>query len=210
MTIGFSLGGLMLILFAAALIFRHRSRRIREGTSLKSPISAFSREPPQRHREDLVMSGSHLPWQASICAGSPSQGFSRSTFSDQQSHCLSPSSASDLGSGAPTLVPLRREYQPLHIHVTKSRDDLRALRQREIDQRLQNVQQEMYNLTLRQSMQGGHSTTTSNFGRSETEDEMVTMREQIRQLKTQIEQLQAERSSDWAQGLSDEPPPAYN
>jgi hypothetical protein len=198
----------MLILVAAALIFRHRSRRAREGKAPKSPISAFSREPPQRHREDLAMSGSLLPWQASICAGSPSQGFSPSTFSDQQSHCRSPSS--DLGSGAATLVPLRREYQPLHIHVTKSRDDLRAVRQREIDQRLQNVQQEMYNLTSRQSMRGGHSSTTSNFGRSETEDEMVTMREQIRQLKTQIEQLQGERSSDWAQGLSDEPPPAYN
>ena len=207
MIIGPILGGLALILFVVALILRRRSRR-REGKAPKPPISAFSREPPQPYREDLAMSGSHLRPQASVCAGSPNQGFPPSAFSDQQSHFRSLSS--DLGSETATLMPFRREYQPLHIHATKSRDDLRAVRQREINQRLENVQQEMYNLTLRQSVQGGHGSSTSNVGRSETEDEMVTMRDQIRQLTTQIEQLQAERSSDWAQGLSDEPPPAYN
>ena len=199
MIIGFVLGGVILSLFAAALILRRRSRR--EGKATELPINAFSREPP---REDLAMSGSRLQ-----CTGSPSQGISPSRFSDQQSHFRSPSGSSDLGSEAATLMPLRREYQPMHMHTTKSRDDLRAVRQMEIDQRLRNVQQEMYNLTLRQSMQGGHGSSTSNFGRSETEDEMVTMREQIRHLTSQIEQLQSERTSDWAQGLSDEPPPAY-
>jgi hypothetical protein len=88
-------------------------------------------------------------------------------------------------------MPVRREYQPPHVYSTKSRDELRVVRQMEINQRLQNAQREMYNLTLRQSIQGGHGSTTSDCGRSETEDEMVTMREQIRQLKTQIEQLHA-------------------
>ena len=150
------------------------------------------------------MSGDSLQWQSSICTDRPGQG----TFNDQHSHIRSPSS--DLASEVTSFVPVLREYQPLHVHSTKSRDELRIVRQMEIDQRLQSAQREMYNLALRQSMQGGHSSTTSDFGRSEAEEEMVAMREQIRQLKTQIEQLQAERSSDWAQGLSDAPPPAYN
>ena len=84
------------------------------------------------------------------------------------------------------------------------------MRQMEINQRLQNAQQEMYNLTSRQ-IHGGLSSPTSDFDRQESErdSEMVSMREQIRQISTQIEQLQRERSSDWALGLSDEPPPAY-
>ena len=157
------------------------------------------------------MSGDSLPWQSSIYTDRPGQGLTSAgggTFNDQQSHTRSPSS--DLVSEVTSFVPVRREYQPLHVHSTKNRDELRVVRQMEINQRLQNAQREMHNLTLRQSMQGGHGSTTSDFGRSETEEEMVAMREQIRQLTAQIEQLQAERSSDWAQGLSNAPPPAYN
>ena len=109
-----------------------------------------------------------------------------------------------------TLLPVRREFQSLHVHGVRTQDELRAMRQMEINQRLQNAQQEMYNLTSRQ-MQGGLGLPTSDFERQESErdSEMVSMREQIRQISSQIEQLQRERSSDWALGLSDEPPPAY-
>ena len=132
----------------------------------------------------------------------------RGSFNDQQSHIRSPSS--NLASEVTLLVPARRDNQPLsvHPHSTKSRDELRALRQTEINRRLQNAQHEIYNLTSRQSMRSGPGSSTSDA--QGTENEMETMREQIRQLKTQIEQLQSERSSDWALGLSDNPPPAYD
>ena len=83
----------------------------------------------------------------------------------------------------------------------------------DINQRLQNAQLEIRNLTSRQTMHSGPGSSVSDAGRQETGQEtgheMETMREQIRHLTSQIEQLQSERTSDWAQGLSDEPPPAY-
>ena len=110
-------------------------------------------------------------------------------------------------------MPVRREYQPLplHAHSTKSRDELRTVRQMDINQRLRNAQLEIHNLTARQTMPSGPGSSISDASaaRQETGHEMETMREQIRHLTTQIEQLQSERTSDWAQGLSDEPPPAY-
>ena len=130
--------------------------------------------------------------------------------SNQQSHNRSPSS--NLASEVTLLVPVRRDNQPppAHPHSTKSRDELRAVRQMEINQRLQNAQREMYDLTSRESMRSGPGSSTSDVGRQGAEHEMETMRESIRQLRTQIEQLQSERSSDWALGLSDNPPPAYD
>ena len=150
---------------------------------------------------------------SSIYTDNPDQKLTsvgRGSFNDQQSHTRSPSS--NLASEITLLTPVRRDNQPVpaHPHSAKSRDELRAVRQTEINERLQNAQREMYNLTSRQSMRSGPGSSTSDVGRRETENEMETMREQIRQLKTQIEQLQSERSSDWALGLSDNPPPAYD
>lgn len=209
--VGCILGGLAIIVLAAVLILFRRLQK-KEKTPTQQPISAFNRQAPRGYHDDVAMSDSHLPWQGSVYADSPNQGLmsaSTGVFQDQQSHFRSPSS--DLGSDATTLAPIRREYQALHAHSTKSRDELRAVRQMDINQRLQNAQQEMRNLTSRQTMRSGPASliTASDVGRQETEHEMETMREQIRHLTTQIEQLQTERSSDWAQGLSDEPPPAY-
>ena len=196
--------GVVLVLF--------RRLRKTEKPPIQQLINALHRERPRSYPDNRTMSGDSLPWQSSIYTDRPGQGLTSTgegTFNDQQSHIRSPSS--DLTSEVTSFAaPVRREYQPLHVHSTKSLDELRVVRQMEINQRLQNAQREMYNLTLRQSVQGGHGSTTSDFGRSETEEEMVAMREQIRQLTAQIEQLQAERSSDWAQGLSNAPPPAYN
>ena len=73
----------------------------------------------------------------------------------------------------------------------KSRDELRTVHQMEIDQRLQDAEQEMRSLTSRQLMHGGPD-ASSKHGRQERENEMGSMREQIRELRTQIEQLKAE------------------
>ena len=144
------------------------------------------------------MRSSHLPWQSSIYTGNPGSA----TAYSQQSPIRSPLSEA---SGS-TVVPFRRQT---FAHNNKSRDELRAVRQMEIHQRLQNAEQEMHNLTSRRLIHDGPD-ASSEYGRQETEHEMGSMREQIRELRDQIERLQAERSSDWAQGLSDEPPPAYH
>ncbi|KAF8343331.1 hypothetical protein F5887DRAFT_1075889 [Amanita rubescens] len=109
------------------------------------------------------------------------------------------------------LVPVRREYHSLHPHSVTNRDEVRAERQREIDQRLQIVQQEMHNFNSRQNTMRRRpgSLLSEARGQAETEQELEGVREQMRRFRTQIEHLRMDRSSDWAQGLSDEPPPAY-
>ena len=189
--IGSVLGSIAFVGVVALLILY---RRLRKKRGLSVPIiSTFNQQRPQSYR---TMRSSHLPWQGSIYNGNTGSV-------DQQSHNHSPS-RSDLASEM-TLVPVRRET---FGQYNKSQDELRAVRQMEINLRLQSAQQEMQNLTSRQLMHGDFD-TSSEYGRRDTEHEMGTMREQICELRAQIEQLQAERSSDWAQGLSDEPPPAY-
>jgi len=185
------------VVVALLILFRHRLGKKRGPT--EPIVTTFNQQQPQSYLDDLAMRSSHLPWQGSVYTGN--LGLIASY--DQQSHIRSPSS--DLASES-TMLPVRRE---LFAHSTKNRDELRAVRQMEINLRLQSAQQEMQNLTSRQLMNGAPH-TSSEYGRQETEHEIGTMREQIRELRTQIEQLQAERSSDWAQGLSDQPPPAYH
>ena len=79
----------------------------------------------------------------------------------------------------------------------------------EIDIRLQTAQREIQNLASRQTMQSEPGSSSSEVEREESGQEMETIHQQIRQLRAQISQLQMERSSDWAQGLTDEPPPPY-
>ncbi len=115
-------------------------------------------------------------------------------------------------SGSAPLVPVRREFQLPQALNTKDRgrDELRALRQMEIDMRLQTAQREMQNLTSRQTIQSEPGSSSGEAEREESGREMETIHEHIRQLRAQISQLQMERSSDWAQGLTDEPPPPYH
>ena len=117
----------------------------------------------------------------------------------------------DLASGPAPLVPLRREYQRLQASSTKGRGrgELRALRQMEIDMRLQTAQREMQSLTSSQAAQSEPGSSSSEVEREASGREMEAIHEQIRQLRAQISQLQMEHSSSWAQGLTDEPPPPY-
>ena len=136
------------------------------------------------------MSNLHLPGQASIVT------------------------LHDLASGSVPLVPVRREDQLPQAPNTlkdRGREELRALRQMEIDMRLQTAQREMQNLASRQTMQSERpGSSSSEVEREESGREMEAIRQQIRQLNAQISRLQMERSSDWAQGLTDEPPPPYS
>jgi len=120
------------------------------------------------------------------------------------------SPAFPLASESATLVPFPPGFQPLQVPSMKNRDEIRAARQMEINQRLQTAQQEMQNLTSRQSaVSSPNSSSSSEVRRQGTEHEIGALREQMCRINTRIEQLQMQLSSDWAQGLSDEPPPAY-
>jgi len=203
--VGSVLGGLALIALFTVLILFRRLRRKQKGPGTDEPIvSSFIQEPPppQSYRDNAATSNTHLPFQNSLYTQNHGSG----TLYDPHSPGRLPSS--DFTSGSTTLTPVRRGFH------SKSRDELRTVRQLEINQRLQAAQQEMDSLATRQTVptsSGPGSTSSSSGARGrETEHEMETMREQIRQLRAQIEHLQVERSSDWAQGLSDEPPPAYD
>ncbi|KAF8711510.1 hypothetical protein AX14_013227 [Amanita brunnescens Koide BX004] len=114
----------------------------------------------------------------------------------------------DLASGSAPLVPVRQSPQAPKTK-DRGRDELRALRQMEIDSRLQTAQQEMHDLASRQEVQSEPGPSSSEVEREGSGPEMEAIHEQIRQLRAQISQLQMERSSNWAQGLTDEAPPPY-
>ena len=193
-----------MLALVVVLIQFQRLKRKQKG-SIESTVAAFDQQPlPGRsHRDDAAKSNANLLFNQSP------------TYSENSGSRTLQGHDFSLASGPAARVPVRREYQSSHAHsTTLTRDELCAVRQMEIDQRLQTAQQEMHNLTSRQSGVGnGHrlgSSLSSEVRRQEMEHEMASMNEQIRQLETQIEQLQMERSSDWAQGFSDEPPPAYH
>jgi len=185
--LGSVLGGLALVLVSVLIFF------LRLWIKQKRPTEAIV----ATYRDGVTTSSSHLPWQNSTIRSSES-------FYNQIGDICSPWSPSDMASEPTILVPNRRESQSLRAH----RDELRAVRQMEIDQRLQTAQQEIHNLTSRRTTSNGPGLSSS--VRQDMEHEMETVHEQIRQLRNQIERLQMERSSVWALGLTDEPPPAYN
>ncbi|PFH51669.1 hypothetical protein AMATHDRAFT_58420 [Amanita thiersii Skay4041] len=104
------------------------------------------------------------------------------------------------------------------VTSAKFREHVRSQRQMEIHTRLETAQREMNNLATRRSLHHSMRSSSSRTGSgarngvestTEAEQEMEALREQIRALRTQIDYLQAQQQSDWALGLSDEPPPAY-
>jgi len=105
------------------------------------------------------------------------------------------------------LRPVRRRHQPQVDGQDTTREEVSALRQMEINQRLLSAQREIENLTssrnssVSPSIQGGRP--------AETGQAVDDLWEQMRMLQGQIEHLRMEIRSDWAMGLSDEPPPAY-
>jgi len=146
------------------------------------------------------MSDAHLPWENSIHNENRGSG----VLTDLHSPTLP-----GLTNASTTLVPVRRGYQP-----PKNRDEVRAFRQMEINRRLQGAQQEMLNLTSRQIAMESNVPSSSFAdgvtGQGMEENGAEAQLEQIRQLRNEMEQLRMQLSSDWAQGLSDEPPPAYH
>ncbi|KAF8343333.1 hypothetical protein F5887DRAFT_1075891 [Amanita rubescens] len=189
--IGCAVGSLAFAALIAVLVLFRRSGKKWTGlTSLNQ----------RSHGNHGAMSDARLPSENSIHNQSRGSGILTDLHSPIRS------TLPDLANASATLVPVRRGDQPPH---PKNRNEVRAFRQMEINRRLQSAQQEMLNLTSRQTVmgRGGPSSSFADGARGRGAEIQL---EQIRQLRTEIEQLLLQLSSDWAQGLSDEPPPAYH
>lgn len=114
--------------------------------------------------------------------------------------------SADTGSAAGSTLLLPQAQHFPQDHTTEA---VRRSRQMEIDRQLRAVKQEMRGLKTDFHVEATRRESITTGGRSE-ETEMSDMREQIRTMKEQIEYLQAQQESPWAQGLSDEPPPGYS
>ncbi|KAF8077613.1 hypothetical protein FPV67DRAFT_1775019 [Lyophyllum atratum] len=91
-----------------------------------------------------------------------------------------------------------------------SREAVRRARQSEIDQRLRVVRREMHDLKTDITTETPRRESVRSTGRTRTDEaEISEMREQMRLMQEQIEFLRGQQQSEWAQGLSDEPPPGY-
>ncbi|KIL67148.1 hypothetical protein M378DRAFT_9773, partial [Amanita muscaria Koide BX008] len=87
---------------------------------------------------------------------------------------------------------------------------LRDVRQRELDERIQSAQREMDNLKSVRNIRSASEMASPSAGPSRSTPEVASLRNELQQLRDQMGHLQAQRQSDWAQGLSNEPlPPAY-
>ncbi|KAF8630443.1 hypothetical protein AX17_005420 [Amanita inopinata Kibby_2008] len=234
--VGSVLGGAAFIGFILMLVFLylHRRPRYRETTIVMTTPSpsipdavGFTGQPTAAHQDESVIhpllrrdGTTHTSDQSR----STSLPHHRRLSSGAQS--LSMLSHTDLSSTQGSLTPLRRDAPRRgNVNSSKTREEIREMRQMEIDQRLQSAQREMNNLTVKQSLRSSPNSpasqgATEGSGRgvagAESESEagagegMEELKEQVRSLSTQIEHLRVQQQSDWALGLSDEPPPAYS
>lgn len=84
-------------------------------------------------------------------------------------------------------------------------DRVRQARQAEIGARLQTVEQEMNDLKRGRSARRQRVIQNN----SAQDDEIADMREEMRRMQEEIMLLRSNQTSEWAQGLTDEPPPGY-
>ncbi|KAG5653539.1 hypothetical protein H0H81_012480 [Sphagnurus paluster] len=95
--------------------------------------------------------------------------------------------------------PLLPEF---NFTVESGREAVREQRQQEIDRRLHDVKNEMNQLDTQKYLRELSSDLSPR--------EIAEMRQQMREMREQIEYFQAQQQSEWAQGLSDEAPPGYS
>ncbi|TFK22986.1 hypothetical protein FA15DRAFT_495642 [Coprinopsis marcescibilis] len=140
---------------------------------------------------------------------SPYGGFASTTYSTSQSHIAGNndlqgpnSSLTTAASGAPVL--------------SSKQLMIRRARQEELAVQLRTAEEEMR--SLNQDLQGGVSKRRSRqpsvrAGASQEEEEvemsMSEMREQMKIMQRQIVSLRQNQRSEWAEGLTDDPPPGY-
>ncbi|RDB22152.1 hypothetical protein Hypma_010655, partial [Hypsizygus marmoreus] len=99
---------------------------------------------------------------------------------------------------------------PLHASQPNITEATRQARQQELDRQLLAVKQGMRDLTMGLQVESAPGTSEGLRQVRNGDAELTELREQMRLMRQQIEFLQTQQQSDWAQGLSDHPPPGYS
>jgi len=219
---------LLFLIFGVIFILRRRRRNVEKKEDLH-----WVDEPTQ----DPIVTPFYMPTVTSNLAsgppttyGSPSLSYvsrddaasSRWRFltnNRTQTHTpTDPIPSSDMSSSAAALLTIpteKNQYQPSRLRG--DRTDIQQERQRALNERLRDAQQEM--MILEADMTGekriSRRRTVRRAGENDDQDvaeaEMTwgEMRGQLQQLRNQIAYLQEQQHSSWAIGLSDDPPPGY-
>jgi len=188
--------------------------RLRQSKKLGSPVPVLDLDSPhpEAHRDSAA--SSRTPWQNTVYSASserlgrtdsPLGAVTHPIGTASQTRLMQPPDNAIFPLLSEASNPAQRAQQPFSGHSARSREKLRAMRQTEINERLQSAQQEMSNLTLSQPTQ----LASQGQRPGQTDQEMASLREQIEELRSQIGNLQGQRQSDWALGLTDDQPPAY-
>ncbi|KAF9469397.1 hypothetical protein BDZ94DRAFT_1293776 [Collybia nuda] len=110
--------------------------------------------------------------------------------------------SSGAGRSPPSFAPPMPDPDPLQEHTTEA---TRRERQAEIGRQMDALKQNMRYL---KAVDPFHQRPTQ--GQRGRGEDVLNMRDEIQALREQINYLQAQQQSSWAQGLSDEPPPSYS
>jgi hypothetical protein len=139
-------------------------------------------------------------------SGSQQLSFSEKALPSSTSNSSELGTSSNNRSTSPLLSPL---------NVTGTREEVRRARQKDLDDRLRVVQN---NIVQLEGSNAGHGRSVSLRRQNSEEAEIIEedthmsvpdMHEVIRSLKMQIRVLREQQQSAWALGLSDDPPPGY-
>lgn len=197
----------------APIITRYRDRPethsdfLQSGTIARSSFDAAARSPFSDPTQDGVYPPSMSHDRSTlanhnIMATLPTGEIIMSAHTAGQNSISSSSSVRALPS-----IPLRTGATAADDQNTEA---VRKARQMELVRQMRAVKQEMRDLktdltaeTVRRPSVDSRRTRGENV-------EMEQMKEQMRVMKEQIEYLRAQQQSEWAQGLSDEPPPGYS
>lgn len=212
-------------LFIIGLIYVRRRRQEDDKYDNRDKIDPYGSEAKERsfpgHRRDASNTTTVVPF--------PSSTIQLSDTTATSDGVTSSAAMVSMSSGA-TAAQSRKGRM----------EDLRRARQEELEQRLQTTQQEMREIldeidrhgagqpprrrplpvpgqqqrTQSQATLAGWGAAggEARYSAAPTDDEMTTdeLKETLREMREQVENLRQQQQSAWAQGLSDEPPPGYS
>ncbi|TFK22987.1 hypothetical protein FA15DRAFT_495689 [Coprinopsis marcescibilis] len=102
-------------------------------------------------------------------------------------------------------APYLSNSRPQTSALTSKRSEIARERQEELSRRLRSVEREMQ--IINRNILPSERAPSVAPPRSMT---MAEMQQQMRRMQDEIETLRANQGSDWAAGLTDEPPPGYS
>ncbi|KAJ2915234.1 hypothetical protein MD484_g5174, partial [Candolleomyces efflorescens] len=179
------LGSILLLLVGAFMFLRYRRSRPEKEEQYVAPLPVGGITPFSDHDWDYY----------------PQSNFQNPSITSSQSKVVMQEAP------AGRMVTLTTETKRgVHLTVNgqaeaEEQERVRQARQAEINERLRALQQEMGQL---RASSGGRQQDSDSSVHAVTE-----MREQMAQMNQEIEALRENRRSEWAMGLTNEPPPGY-